>query len=423
MRSDMSTIVTIFCITYNQSQFIRRTIEGFLAQKVDFKYEIIIHDDASTDGTDDIIREYAKQNSDKIIAIFEEENQYSQKIDFVEKLYKRVRGKYIAFCEGDDWWIDDKKLQIQVDYMEKHPKCTLTMHNAYCIYPDEKNNGKFRPILNTFDKEGNTNFLQHLSAGISATASFVCKVEMVRERPSFFDEAPTDDNALRLYSALQGEVYYFDRVMSIRNALHGSSWNDIVSNDYRAYKGIIIGYIKFYRALNDYTDCKYMEAIEERHNVLVHIFFNRLADEFHAYKEREKEINDFEKTIKYDFNNNIDILKRIYLSDTDDYLNEIFDLNSLHNKDVYIYGTGKYGTICYRQLRKYNIEIKGFVVSEGQQKQTFINGKPVFFYKNISKETNRNQQFFFLGLGMDNVKTVMKQLQKEDRDFFWPSYY
>ncbi len=116
-------LVSICCLTYNHAPFIRQCLDGFLMQKTTFPFEILIHDDASTDGTDDIVREYASKYPDIIFPLYEDVNKYttgySGQMDLFN--YKRARGKYIAYCEGDDYWIDPLKLQKQVDFLDTHP--------------------------------------------------------------------------------------------------------------------------------------------------------------------------------------------------------------------------------------------------------------------------------------------------------------
>ena len=136
---DELPLVSICCITYNHAPFIKKCLEGFLMQETSFPVEILIHDDASVDGTDEIIKEYADKYPDLIFPLYETENQYSQgkhnEIDFYN--YRRARGKYIAYCEGDDYWTDPLKLQKQVDFMESHPDYSVCFHR--CKYYDEKN--------------------------------------------------------------------------------------------------------------------------------------------------------------------------------------------------------------------------------------------------------------------------------------------
>ena len=121
---------SIHCLVYNHEPFLRQCLEGFVMQKASFRFEAIVHDDASTDGSTSIIRDYAKKYPDIIKPIFETENQYSKKDGSLGKIMAQACvGKYVALCEGDDYWNDPLKLQVQVDYMECHPECGLCYSN------------------------------------------------------------------------------------------------------------------------------------------------------------------------------------------------------------------------------------------------------------------------------------------------------
>ncbi|WP_114793148.1 glycosyltransferase [Niabella yanshanensis] len=114
--------VSISCITYNHAPYIRQCLDGFMIQQCSFDFEVLIHDDASTDGTSDIIREYQQKYPDIIKPIIQAENQYSKGVRGINIKYNfpRAKGKYIALCEGDDYWTDPLKLQKQVDFLEKN---------------------------------------------------------------------------------------------------------------------------------------------------------------------------------------------------------------------------------------------------------------------------------------------------------------
>jgi glycosyltransferase involved in cell wall biosynthesis len=120
---DKEPLVSICCITYNHENYIRDAIEGFLIQNTSFPFEIIIHDDASTDNTANIIEEYANKYPDLFVTILQSENQWSKGGGsiYARFVYPRARGKYIALCEGDDYWTDPLKLQKQVDFLEENP--------------------------------------------------------------------------------------------------------------------------------------------------------------------------------------------------------------------------------------------------------------------------------------------------------------
>ena len=126
-------LVSIHCLTFNQAPYIRQCLDGFVIQKTNFPFEAIVHDDASTDGTAEIIKEYAEKYPNIIKPILEKENQYT-KIGFsgIEQLMsEKEQGKYIAICEGDDYWTDSHKLQKQVDFLESHPDYGLHYTQAY----------------------------------------------------------------------------------------------------------------------------------------------------------------------------------------------------------------------------------------------------------------------------------------------------
>lgn len=130
MATDTNTpLVSALCVVYNQAPYLRQCLDGLVAQETSFPYEIIIHDDASTDGSADIIREYADRYPDRIRTILQEKNQFSQKKEiWATFLIPEARGKYITFCEGDDWWCDPQKLQRQADFMEANPDVSICYH-------------------------------------------------------------------------------------------------------------------------------------------------------------------------------------------------------------------------------------------------------------------------------------------------------
>jgi len=126
-------LVSIVCTAYNHEPFIADAIDGFLIQQTDFPFEILIHDDASKDRTAEIIEKYEKRYSNIIKPVYQKENQYSKgkKIFFSE--IKRATGRYIAVCEGDDYWIDPLKLSKQVRFLEKNPEYVITGHDAVVV--------------------------------------------------------------------------------------------------------------------------------------------------------------------------------------------------------------------------------------------------------------------------------------------------
>lgn len=124
-------LVSIICNTYNHKDYIKKCLDSFLNQSVNFNVEILVHDDASTDGTSDIVREYTKKYSNIIFSIIQKENQYSKGVKIgIKYQYPRARGKYIAFCEGDDMWIDTYKLIQEVNILENNQDVFAVVHDV-----------------------------------------------------------------------------------------------------------------------------------------------------------------------------------------------------------------------------------------------------------------------------------------------------
>ncbi|MGL5414436.1 MAG: glycosyltransferase family 2 protein [Clostridium sp.] len=128
-------LLSICCIAYNQEKYIGKAIESFLNQNVDFSIEILINDDASTDSTAQIIKYYENLYPNLIKGIYQKENQYSKGVSTAQIVREKAKGKYIAFCEGDDYWIDFGKLKKQVEFLEKNLEYIAVAH--WCIVVDE----------------------------------------------------------------------------------------------------------------------------------------------------------------------------------------------------------------------------------------------------------------------------------------------
>lgn len=185
-------MVTIRCITYNHESYIRQCLEGFVMQKTNFRFEAIVHDDASTDGTAAIIREYANKYPDIIKPIFETENQHSKHDGSLRRIMAaHMHGKYIAMCEGDDYWTDPLKLQKQVDFLENHLDYSLCFHRAKVI----SDNGIGEDLYaHLEEKEYSGNEILKKWTIPTASAMY---------RRSFLSEVPVDSRFL------YGDILYF----------------------------------------------------------------------------------------------------------------------------------------------------------------------------------------------------------------------
>lgn len=257
----MEPLVSVVCITYNHYPYIKECLEGFVNQKTDFKYEVIIHDDASTDGTTEVIREYAEKYPEIIIPMYESENQYSQGKKFLRRIMcECTKGKYMAFCEGDDYWCDENKLQKQVDYMERNDDCTLVMHNGYSL----NNETGEKKIMNPYPESA---VLSERDVIIErkvmpATASMMYKSSCIKEMPDLFWNAPVGDRPQRMYLTLKGSVYYLSDAMCVYRRNIKGSFSDRVAVNEEYRKKCLERMIVFFDNFNEYTENKYQEEIE-----------------------------------------------------------------------------------------------------------------------------------------------------------------
>lgn len=252
-----NVLVSICCITYNQESYIRDALEGFVNQKTNFKYEVLIHDDASTDRTAEIIREYQERYPDLIKPILQTVNQYSLGLTNVSGTWNFPRAvkngsKYIAMCEGDDYWINEHKLQRQVDYLEAHPECALVFHSAKVeVQGSAVTERMMRPYKK--DRIVTPEEIIDKTSGY-ATASLMFRTEMVKELPDFYNNAPIADIPLQLLAANMGCGYYIDEPMCVYRLGGAASWTTLMKQgnyeekqqDYaRAMKKVYQGYDAF----------------------------------------------------------------------------------------------------------------------------------------------------------------------------------
>lgn len=223
-NSDGTIMATISCVTFNHAAYIRQALDSFLMQKTDFEYEILVHDDASTDGTGDILREYERKYPGKVLPLIQTENQYSQGIDNISGAFNfpRARGKYIFMCDGDDYFVSPDKLQKQVDYMEAHPDCTLCIHSAR-IHLEGKalTESQMRPY------RGNrvipAEEIVDKTSGY-AMSSMAFPSRLVKELPDYYVDCPVGDTPLQLMAAAKGYGYYMDEPMSAYRVGVAGSW-------------------------------------------------------------------------------------------------------------------------------------------------------------------------------------------------------
>lgn len=259
-------MVSVLCTAYNHEKYIRRCLDGFVMQKTKFKFEVLINDDASTDNTAEIIREYEKEYPDIIKPIYQVENQFSMDVRILDDiLFAEAKGKYIAICEGDDYWIDPLKLQKQIDALEDNLNCQMAVCRVSCVSEDEQTEEGCYPPFSL--KEGVITSDRFLSIILKEyafqTSGYVFRSEQylqfVESPPEFVTVCPVGDEAYMLYFGTQGDVYYCEDTMSCYR--HGSvgSWNEKTWSNKLLRKKYYLGMAKTYESFDKYTSGKYHE--------------------------------------------------------------------------------------------------------------------------------------------------------------------
>ncbi len=274
MKKAETPLVSICCITYNHEKYIKDAIEGFLMQKTSFPIEIIIYDDASTDKTVDIIKEYEAKYSELFNCMYQKENQYSKGVrGIVAKFtFPLAKGKYIALCEGDDYWTDSNKLQKQVDFLEVNPEYTMCFHGAEVLCDGVgKINGLYEDLENR-DYTGHDIFptWRVPTASVVFRSKYIQQISEKLLNPGYY----YGDTIVYLTLAEYGKLYCYKKKMSIYRRQPGSitQINDSVvkqkrlkhfetiKNDfggkYRESVDILFEQLKFSQALRDIKNYK-----------------------------------------------------------------------------------------------------------------------------------------------------------------------
>ena len=262
----MEPLVSVFCTAYNHEKYIRDALEGFVKQKTDFPFEVIVHDDASTDNTAKIIREYEKKYPNIIKPIYQSTNQYSQNIGIIRNiLMPNSKGKYIAICEGDDYWCDERKLQLQTEWLENHPDYSFCVHNTKLI--DQKSGDVYE--YNTGeDRDIKTEEIIVKPGAQFHTSSYMYR-RCFSELPKGFRIPHYGDYPMGIYLSMVGKVHYIGRVMSVYRRYTEGSWTDRTLNDKDSRKvmlDLMNNRIRMLNYANEFSNKKYDDIITDTIN-------------------------------------------------------------------------------------------------------------------------------------------------------------
>lgn len=226
----MKPIVSISCITYNHAPYIRQALDSFLMQR-DVPFEVLIHDDCSTDGTVEILREYEEKFPDVIKVMYEEENQYSKGISNISGVFNfpRASGRYIAMCEGDDFWNDRYKLFKQTEYLDSHPECSMVVHSAHILSEDSayRSSELIRPCNEFRDLTPEEVISKPVNFPM---ASLMFPAEAAKNLPRWYYDCPVGDIPLHLFMLMNGTVHYMDEPMSTYRMGRAGSWGNAMDS-------------------------------------------------------------------------------------------------------------------------------------------------------------------------------------------------
>lgn len=257
--------VSVITTAYNHEKYIRQTIESIVAQETDFAFELLINDDCSLDATANIIREYESRYPDIIHPIYQKENQYSKGVNVPKLLLDRARGKYIAFCEGDDYWCDNTKLQRQVDKLEgcrEYAACAHQTIELNCFTGAKRS-------MSLKDEDCVIGFEDVIQGGNKAfqMSSLMLRRELASDAElwEFLSISRVGDYPLSIYLALHGGIYYIDRAMSVYRAFSSAdSWTMYIKQHPEAAVKHNQEMIKLLEFTDSKTEHRFASIIDER---------------------------------------------------------------------------------------------------------------------------------------------------------------
>lgn len=225
-------LVSICCITYNHVKYIEEALVGFLSQETIYPFEIIIHDDASTDGTDEIILRYQRYYPSIIKVILQNDNQFSKNFHLpFRNVISEASGEYIALCEGDDFWISSNKIQTQVDLMMKYPDVDISFHPAYMVNGTKLERNKILSNYGLKIKLFSPENVVLADGQFMPTQSIIVRDTVINQLPDwFYSSAPVGDYYIQIIASLRGGALFVPYVYSAYRTNINGSWSSNSNN-------------------------------------------------------------------------------------------------------------------------------------------------------------------------------------------------
>jgi glycosyltransferase involved in cell wall biosynthesis len=211
--------LSVVVLTYNHAQWIEQTLRSVLEQETTFAYEVVVTEDCSTDGTREIVLDWERRD-ERVKTLLSPVNMND--LEVLLRGFRAARGDYIALVEGDDYWTSPRKLELQIDFLERHPECSSCFHNARILTAD----GTFSemPYYRTPEKTRLTTE-DILMANNIPTCSVVFRKSVADALPAWYRELPVGDSTLHLTAAMLGEVAYIDETLAVYRRHGGGAWS------------------------------------------------------------------------------------------------------------------------------------------------------------------------------------------------------
>ncbi len=248
-------VVSVFCWTYNDVKFIRESIDSILMQETTFPVEIIIHDDASTDGTADIIREYGVKHPQLFRNILHAENQMSQRKSVMEPMFTKLRGEFVALSHGDDYWINPRKLELQVALMEKQP--ALGLCGGRCLVKDETRTDEKPGIVVEPAYRKAVYTVEDLFMGFFLQTSTLLIRAPLPPMPDFIDKVTNPDGIIRFLCTMHGGAGFVWQDLAVYRIHGGGVWSGADLG------GRLFAELKTNRLLDGYSGGKYSHLFRQ----------------------------------------------------------------------------------------------------------------------------------------------------------------
>jgi glycosyltransferase involved in cell wall biosynthesis len=208
-RQDAAVAISVLVVTYNHARFVRKALDGALAQRLPQPFEILISEDCSTDGTREIVQGYAESHPHLIRLLLSERNLRSNEV--VARGFRAAHGRYVALLDGDDYWTSDDKLRAQVECLDARPDLTICFHNVQVVDEHSQSAGR---LWNAPGQPELSGLYELLRGNFIATSSVVYRRAAVREIPAWYDDFfPVTDWPLHVLYARQGGIGYLDRTL------------------------------------------------------------------------------------------------------------------------------------------------------------------------------------------------------------------